>query len=90
MSPPPALPRPAPRLPPTEAPPPASRAFHPFLAAAGTVLGGEELALFDVEAGVPFHLPFVEARAAERLAIGANAAGGLEGDDVGHGPMLKI
>ena len=82
--------RPAPRLPPTEAPPLASRAFHPFLAAAGTDFGGEELALLDVEAAPGQDLPFVEARAAERLVVGANAAGGLEGDDVGHGPMFKI
>ena len=75
---------------PGEAPSPDSRTSHPFLAAAGTDLGGKELALFDVEAGVPFHLPFVEARAAEGLVVGANAAGGLEFDDVAHPGYLQF
>ena len=41
--------------------------------------------MFHVEAPCPVHLPFVEAGMAQRLAVGAGAAGGLQFNDSGHG-----
>jgi len=61
-----------------------SRAPHPFLPTAAANFGGEKLALLDVEAPLRHDLPFVEARAAEGLAVGASLAGSLQFNDVGH------
>src|SRR3990172_6664942 len=67
-----------------------SRAFHPFLAAAGTDFGGEQLALFDVEAAPGQDLPFVEAGAAEGLAVGAALAKVAQSEDVGHLSLFAV
>ena len=61
-----------------------------LLAAAAATFGGEELALFHVKATIGQHLPLMETRAAQRLAVGAGAAGFAQLDDVGHGPMLNV
>ena len=59
-----------------------------FLVAAGATFGGEEFAVMHFEGLVLHGLPFVKAGLAQGDAAGfclaADAAGGLEVDDVGH------